>query len=108
MANGASAASVNADARAAAASLDETVEGLRVAGSNEFIARGLLARAAFRRAPGDWKIAGRDLDEVEGHCHVAMRRARAVYALRIFRLPRRPRATWSSPRRVARGVIWLT
>ena len=41
----------------------------------------------------------------EGHCHVAMRKARVVYALRIFRPPRRPRATWSSPRRVARGVI---
>ena len=42
------------------------------------------------------------------HCHFAMRRARAVYALRIFKPPRRPRATWSSPRRVASGVIWLT
>src|SRR5208283_6207433 len=42
------------------------------------------------------------------HCHVAMRRARSVYALRIFKPPRRPRATWLSPRRVARGVIWLT
>src|SRR5208337_1761933 len=41
-------------------------------------------------------------DAVPGHCHVAMRRARAVYALRIFMPPRRPRATWSSPRRVAR------
>jgi len=40
-----------------------------------------------------------------GRCHVAMRKARAVYALRIFKPPRRPRATWSSPRRVARGVI---
>ena len=34
--------------------------------------------------------------------------ARAVYALRIFKPPRRPRATWSSPRRVARGEIELT
>ena len=41
-------------------------------------------------------------------CHVAMRKARAVYALRIFKPPRRPRATWSSPRRVARGEIELT
>ena len=43
-----------------------------------------------------------------GRCHVAMRKARAVYALRIFKPPRRPRATWSSPRRVARGEIELT
>ena len=48
------------------------------------------------------------LEVAAWHCHVAMRRARAVYALRIFKPPRRPRATWSSPRRVARGVIWLT
>ena len=53
------------------------------------------------------EVAG-DLEQSAGHCHVAMRRARAVYALRIFKPPRRPRATWSSPRRVARGVIWLT
>src|SRR5260370_32631056 len=28
-----------------------------------------------------------------GRCHVAVRRARAVYALRIFKPPRRPRAS---------------
>ena len=31
-----------------------------------------------------------------------------ILAVRIFKPPRRPRATWSSPRRVARGVIELT
>ena len=36
------------------------------------------------------------------------RKARAVYALHIFKPPRRPRATWSSRRRVARGEIELT
>ena len=41
----------------------------------------------------------------ERRCHIAVRRAREVYALRIFKPPRRPHATWSSPRRVARGVI---
>jgi integrase/recombinase XerD len=41
-------------------------------------------------------------------CHIAVRRARENYALRIFKPPRRPRATWSSPRRVARGEIELT
>jgi hypothetical protein len=40
-----------------------------------------------------------------GRCHIAVRRARENYALRIFKPPRRPHAMWSSPRRVARGVI---
>ena len=72
----------------------------------------------------DYRIKGRDrlrtmtLDVAEfirrfllhvlRRCHVAMRKARGVYALRIFKPPRRPRATWSSPRRVARGEIELT
>ena len=43
-----------------------------------------------------------------GHRHVAMRRARADHkGVRIFMRPRRPRATCSSPRRGARGVIEL-
>ena len=45
--------------------------------------------------------------DIARRCHVAMRKARAGYALRIFKPPRRPRATWSSPRRVARGEIEL-
>ena len=53
------------DARAAAARLDEAVEGLRASGLNEQVPRGLLARAAFGRAVGDWDGAGRDLDEVQ-------------------------------------------
>ena len=35
-------------------------------------------------------------------CHVAMRKARAVYALRIFKPPRRPRATWFAAARSTR------
>ena len=54
------------DARAAAARLDEAVEGLRASGQNDYVPRGLLARAAFRRAIGDWDGAARDLDEVAG------------------------------------------
>ena len=42
------------------------------------------------------------------HRHVAMRRARADGATAIFKRPRRPRATYSSPRCVARGAIELT
>ena len=43
-----------------------------------------------------------------GLCHVAVPRARSVGASGIVRPPRQPFATWSSPRRLARGVIWLT
>jgi tetratricopeptide (TPR) repeat protein len=61
----ASAAPASADAHAAGAKLDKAVEGLRAAGANEFIARGLLAHAAFRRAIGDWDGAKSDLDEAK-------------------------------------------
>jgi tetratricopeptide (TPR) repeat protein len=53
------------DARAAAAWLDEAVAGLRASGEFVWVTRGQLARAAFRRAVGDWDGAARDLDEVE-------------------------------------------
>ena len=61
-------------------------------GANHFLPRGLLARAAFRRAVGDWDGAGRDLDEVEEiaepgpmrlHlCDLALERARLALARR--------------------------
>jgi hypothetical protein len=65
VASGPSAESASADAKAAAAKLDEAVEGLRASGRNDYLARGLLSRAAFRRAVGDWDGAARDLDEAE-------------------------------------------
>ncbi len=65
LASGPSAESATAEARTAAARLDEAVEGLRASGQNEEIPRGLLARAAFRRAVGDWDGTARDLDEVQ-------------------------------------------
>ena len=65
LASTSSAETTRDDARAAAARLDEAVEGLRASGQYEFVARGLLARAAFRRAVGDWDGAPRDLDDVE-------------------------------------------
>jgi putative transposase len=37
-------------------------------------------------------------------CHITVRRAREIYALRIFKPPRWPHATWSSPRRAA--CVW--
>jgi tetratricopeptide (TPR) repeat protein len=53
------------NARTTAARLDEAVEGLRGAGQAQEIPRGLLARAAFRRAIGDWNGAKSDLDEAK-------------------------------------------
>jgi hypothetical protein len=53
------------DARNTHGHFDVAVDGLRAAGQNEFVARGLLARAAFRRCVGDWNGAARDLNEVE-------------------------------------------
>ena len=44
--------------------LCEGVERLRASGLNEYVPRGLLARAAFRRLVGDWEGAACDLDEV--------------------------------------------
>ena len=70
--------------------LDEAVDGLRAAGHGEFVPRGLLARAAFRRSVGDWDGATRDLDEVEEIaepgpmrlflCDMALERARLAFA----------------------------
>ena len=52
-------------AQAAIDRLDEAVEGLRASGQNEHVPRGLLARAAFHRAVGDWNGAKSDLDEAK-------------------------------------------
>ncbi len=80
------------DARVAAASLDESVESLRAAERNEHISGGLLARADFRRAIGDWDGAARDLDEAQEIaepgpmrlylCDCALERARLALARR--------------------------
>ena len=58
--------------------------------SSEYLPRGLLARAAFRRSVGDWDGAARDLDEVEEIaepgpmrlylCDMALERARLAFA----------------------------
>src|SRR5271165_960311 len=65
LASAPSARATHDDARTAAARLGEAVEGLRAAGANQFIARGLLARAAFRRAVSDWDGARRDLEDAQ-------------------------------------------
>lgn len=88
--SGLSAETARNDTREAAARLEEAVERLRAAAQNEYLARGLFARAAFRRAVGDWDGATRDLDEVEEiaevgpmrlHlCDTALERARLAFA----------------------------
>src|SRR5205085_9644349 len=69
---------------------DETVDGLRASGQHDYLPRGLLARAAFRRSVGDWGGAARDLDDVEEIagpgpmrlylCDMALERARLAFA----------------------------
>lgn len=44
--------------------LQQAVAGLREAGAQEFIARGLLARAAFHRSQNEFALASADLEEV--------------------------------------------
>ena len=78
------------EARTATARLGDAIDGSRAAGRLEFVPRGLLARAAFRRSVGDWDGAGRDLDEVEEIaepgpmrlflCDMALERARLAFA----------------------------
>ncbi len=70
--------------------LDQAVDGLRAAAILDFVPRGLLARAVFRRSVGDWGGAARDLDEVEEiaepgpmrlHlCDMALERTRFAFA----------------------------
>lgn len=52
-------------ASVAASHLGEAVEGLRNAGTEDHLPRGLFARAAFRRVHRDRASAGADLDEAE-------------------------------------------
>jgi tetratricopeptide (TPR) repeat protein len=63
--NGASPKKTCGDACAAAGKLDEAVEGLHASGQSEEVPRGHIARAAFRRAIGDWDGAKRDLNEAK-------------------------------------------
>ena len=49
----------------AATTFREAVDGLRASERNDYLPRGLLARAAFHRAVGDWDGAKRDLEEVK-------------------------------------------
>jgi tetratricopeptide (TPR) repeat protein len=62
------------NARSALAELDEAIEGLHASGQNDEVPRGLLARAAFRRAIGDWKGAKRDLNEAKEIAEPALMR----------------------------------
>ncbi len=72
--------------------LGEAIESLRSSGQNDYVACGLLARAAFRRAVGDWDGAARDLDEAQEIaepgpmrlylCDIALERARLALTQR--------------------------
>src|SRR5260370_19130272 len=76
--------------RTAQTRLGDAVDGVRTAGSLEFVPPALLARSAFRRSVGDWDGAARDLDEVEEIaepgpmrlflCDMALGRARLAFA----------------------------
>ena len=78
------------DAHAADARLHEAIEGLRASCEHVWVARGLLARVAFRRAVGEPDGAARDLDEVQEIaepgpmrlflCDCALERARLALA----------------------------
>jgi hypothetical protein len=97
--------------------LYNAAEGLQAAGQNEFVPRGLIARAAFRRAIGEWDGATRDLvrggwDAEPGPmrlclCRIALEPraagARADRSLRAAQWPRRaePAAAW--PAQCRRG-----
>jgi tetratricopeptide (TPR) repeat protein len=86
------AAPTSEDLRSGPAKLDVAVDGLRALGQNDHLPRGLIARAAFRRANGDWEGAKRDLDEAKeiaepGQmrlylCDCALERARLAFAQR--------------------------
>src|SRR5262249_51701529 len=52
-----------ADFAKAAEHLDRTVEGLRQSGREDYVPRGLLARAAFQRLQGNRAAAAADLSE---------------------------------------------
>jgi hypothetical protein len=98
------------DACGAAARLDEAVESLRASGQNDQVPRGLLARAAFRRALGDWDGAKRDLNEdkrdhrtgknatvlVRLRTRTRAARAGAARGLRAAQWPRRGKPTTAS------------
>jgi hypothetical protein len=54
------------------------------------------------RSSAEWRRS-----TLGGRCHVIEATTRSGIDVRNFKRPRRPRATWSSPRRVARGAIEL-
>ena len=90
LASGSSAESANAEALAGGSAIEEAVEGLRASGQYDYVARGLLARAALRRAVGDWAGVARDLGEAQEIaepgpmrlylCDIALEQARLALA----------------------------
>ena len=64
-AGGSPSASTDCDQQSLAANFDEAVAGLRASGESAELARGHIARSAFRRAVGDWDGAKSDLNEAK-------------------------------------------
>ena len=87
--------------------LNQAIEGMRNAEAGNHAPQALLARAAFRRAVGDWDGARRDLDEVEEIaepgpmrlylCDCALERARVALARREAFAPLNGLVTPSPP-----------
>jgi hypothetical protein len=81
---------VRDDANSARSKLEEAVDELRAAETGHHVPRGLLGRAVFRRAIGDWDGALRDIAEVEEVaepgpmklflCDMALERTRLAFA----------------------------
>ena len=68
-----------------------------------------LAKVLKAVLKSDWDQVPRLIDEpFVGRCHVIATTTRSGISVRNFKQPRRPRATWSSPRRVAHGAIERT
>ena len=78
--------------------------GLRKRGYAVAIDRSDEERGSTYRARRDETI---DLEQEGWRCHVIGAPTRSGTAVRNFKRPRRPRATWSSPRREARGAFEL-
>ena len=58
-------AEITPDDPRVASKFNEAIEGLHASGAQIWVAPGLVARAAFRRAVGDWDGAKRDLNEAK-------------------------------------------
>jgi tetratricopeptide (TPR) repeat protein len=100
-----------ADLGAARAELDHAVTGLRQAGAQEFLARGLLARADLHLAARDLPAAARDLDEalsLATRCGMRLHEADAHLGFTRLHLARSDLAAARASLTAARTLITQT